>query len=144
MLLSSFLLYVAIDGGKQEGWKQICVAVLMNTFGLLRGTDSALLWELRSSGLLRIIIIQMKMGPIGRPETSAINYHYSLRNNSEERLYHILNGASLKSHIVPSFYFLLIYLTTASLAIKTAQRQVLGRVGESYRRGTSVWELYLS
>jgi hypothetical protein len=26
----------------------------------------------------------LKMGPIGCPETSAINYHYSLRNNPEE------------------------------------------------------------
>jgi len=25
------------------------------------------------------------MGPIGRPETSVRNYHYSLRNNPEER-----------------------------------------------------------
>ena len=28
----------------------------------------------------------LKMGPIGCPETSVRNYHYSLRNNSEERI----------------------------------------------------------
>jgi len=43
MLPSSFLLYVARAGGKQEGWKQIYVTVFMNMSGLLRGTDSALL-----------------------------------------------------------------------------------------------------
>ena len=50
-------------------------------------------WELRSSGLLRSERWQfltdvsgqlhswpLKMGPIGCPETSAINYHYSRRN----------------------------------------------------------------
>jgi len=37
------------------------------------------------------------MGPIGCPETSVRNYHYSLRNNPEERSYHVLGG-SLKSH----------------------------------------------
>ena len=29
----------------------------------------------------------LKMGPIGRPETSARNYHYSLLNNPEERFF---------------------------------------------------------
>jgi hypothetical protein len=33
------------------------------------------------------------MGPIGCPETSVINYHYSLRKNPEERS---LNGFLLK------------------------------------------------
>ena len=27
----------------------------------------------------------LKMGPIGRPETSVRNYHYTLRNNPKER-----------------------------------------------------------
>jgi hypothetical protein len=31
------------------------------------------------------IIASMKMGPIGRPETSLRNYHYLLHNNPEER-----------------------------------------------------------
>ena len=38
------------------------------------------------------------MGPIGCPETSAINRHYSLRNNLEEGSSHPLRGGSLKSH----------------------------------------------
>ena len=37
------------------------------------------------------------MGPIGCPETSIRNYHYSLRNNPEERSYQLLRGGSLKS-----------------------------------------------
>jgi len=35
-------------------------------------------------------VITLKMGPIGCTETSVMNYHYSLRNNSEDgtdRLY---------------------------------------------------------
>ena len=38
-----------------------------------------------------------EMGPIRCPETSVRNYHYSLRNNSEERSSRILRGGSLKS-----------------------------------------------
>ena len=33
------------------------------------------------------------------PETSVRNYHYSLRNNPEERGSHILRGGSLKSRL---------------------------------------------
>jgi hypothetical protein len=40
------------------------------------------------------------MGPIGYPETSAVNYHYSLRNNLEERSSHLLRGGSLKSRML--------------------------------------------
>jgi len=37
------------------------------------------------------------MGPRGCPETSVRNYHYTLRNNPEERSSHLLRGGSLKS-----------------------------------------------
>ena len=40
---------------------------------------------------------KMKMGPIGCSETSVMNYHYSLRNNPEERRSHLRRGGSLKS-----------------------------------------------
>ena len=36
----------------------------------------------------------LKMGPIGCPETSVRNYHHSLRNNPEERSSHLLRGGS--------------------------------------------------
>jgi len=39
------------------------------------------------------------MGPVGCPETSVRNYDYSLRNNPEERISHVLRGGSLKSRI---------------------------------------------
>jgi len=35
------------------------------------------------------------MGPICCPETSVRNYHYSLRNNAEERSSQLLRGGSL-------------------------------------------------
>jgi len=41
-----------------------------------------------------------KMTPIGLPETSVRNYHYSLRNDPEERSSHLLRGGSLKSRMV--------------------------------------------
>ena len=37
------------------------------------------------------------MGPIFSPETSVRNYHYSLRNDPEERSSRLLRGGSLKS-----------------------------------------------
>jgi hypothetical protein len=39
------------------------------------------------------------MVPIGSPETSVGNYHYSLRNNPEERSSHPLRGGNLESRI---------------------------------------------
>ena len=38
------------------------------------------------------------MGQIGCPEMSVRNYHYSLRNNPEDRSSQLLRGGSLKSH----------------------------------------------
>jgi len=46
----------------------------------------------------------MKMEPIGCVETPARNYHYSLRNNPEERSYHRLRRGSLNSCIRLRFY----------------------------------------
>ena len=40
------------------------------------------------------------MGPIICPETSAVNYHYSLRINTEERRSNLLRGGKLKSRLV--------------------------------------------
>jgi hypothetical protein len=39
-------------------------------------------------------------GLIGYPETSVRNYHYSLRNDPEERGFHLLRGGSPKSRIL--------------------------------------------
>jgi len=39
------------------------------------------------------------MEPKSSPEKSVRNYHYTLRNNPEERSSHLLRGGSLKSHI---------------------------------------------
>jgi len=41
--------------------------------------------------------LHLKMWPTGRPETSVRKYHYTLRNNPEERSSHPLRGGSLKS-----------------------------------------------
>ena len=39
------------------------------------------------------------MGPIVYSETSVRNHHYTLRNNPEELIFHLLRGRSLKSRI---------------------------------------------
>jgi len=55
----------------------------------------------------------LNMGQIGCPETSAMKYHSTLRNTSEESRYHLLCGESLKSGI---FVFLFPCLNTCSVA----------------------------
>ena len=45
-----------------------------------------------------------KTGPIGCPETSVRNDHYSLRNDSEERSSHPLRGRSLQSRATEFIY----------------------------------------
>jgi hypothetical protein len=42
----------------------------------------------------------LNMGPMGCSETSVRNYHYSLRNTSEERGSQLSHGRSLKSRIM--------------------------------------------
>jgi len=42
----------------------------------------------------------LRKEPIGCPETSLRNYHYSLRNKTEERSSQFIRGGSLKSRIV--------------------------------------------
>jgi len=39
-------------------------------------------------------------GQMGCPETSVRNYHYSLRNDPEERRSHLLRGGILKSRTI--------------------------------------------
>jgi hypothetical protein len=54
----------------------------------------------------------LKSGPIGCPEMSVRNYHYSLRNNPEECSSHLLlRGGGLKSRVVVFFsvYVLIIF-----------------------------------
>jgi hypothetical protein len=36
------------------------------------------------------------MGPMGFPQTSVRNYHYTLRNIPEERRFHLVRGKSMK------------------------------------------------
>ena len=41
----------------------------------------------------------LNMVPTGCPETSVRNYHYSLRNNPEERSSHLLRGGNVKPRV---------------------------------------------
>jgi hypothetical protein len=49
--------------------------------------------------------LPLKMGPIGCPETSVRNCHYSLQNNPEERSSHPLRGGSLQSCMIWLFKY---------------------------------------
>ena len=46
------------------------------------------------------------MTPICCPETSVINYHYSVRNNAENVSSQLLQGGSLKSHPEITHFYL--------------------------------------
>jgi len=70
--------------------------------------------------------LPFKMGPIGCPETSVINYHYSLCNSPEEHRFRLQRGGSLKSLISvvcsalakivrSNFHILVIKITTGQL-----------------------------
>jgi len=48
----------------------------------------------------------LKMGPIGCPETSVRNYHYSLRNNTEERSSFPLRNGSFKSRLLGGYFLI--------------------------------------
>jgi len=59
------------------------------------------------------------MGPIGCPETSVRNSHYSLRNNPEEDGSQLLCGGSLKSRIPKTYQFCYYYSTKKSFSQNT-------------------------
>ena len=56
----------------------------------------------QSSGVKNPKREPLKMGPIGRPETSVSNHHYSLCKSPEERSSHLIRGGILKSRMEPS------------------------------------------
>jgi hypothetical protein len=74
-------------------------------------------WEICSSGLLPSYYYYyyyycprpLKMGPLGCPETSVINDHYSLRNNPEERSSQPLRSGRLKSQFLHAGYCWLLF-----------------------------------
>jgi len=58
-----------------------------------------------ASKKLSLLAATLRIEPISCPETSVINYHYSLRNNTEERSSQLLGGGSLKLRIEKKLYF---------------------------------------
>jgi hypothetical protein len=48
-------------------------------------------------------ILTLEDGTVNCPETSVRNYHYTLRNNLEERSSYLHRGGSLKSHKITVF-----------------------------------------
>jgi hypothetical protein len=71
----------------------MCFGVIYHVYWYIF-VRSALLWVITQ----RIVVIPFwRSGPMGCTETSVRNCHYSLRNDSEERISHLLRGGSLKS-----------------------------------------------
>ena len=63
---------------------------------------TALLWAIMQRAA-RSGSCPLKMRPIVCPDTSVMNYHYTMRNSPEERGFHLLRGRSLISRIVRLF-----------------------------------------
>jgi hypothetical protein len=87
---------------QRHGGVQVHIAVTLspNKLSNFKGQEFRIYWPLN-------------MGPVGCPETSAMNYHSTLCNTSRERRSHILCGESLKSVIL---VFLFPFLNTCSVA----------------------------
>jgi hypothetical protein len=100
-----------IDSEFHNAYSITCTHALVRT---------ALFWVIMQNHAL-------KMGPIGWPETSVRNYHYSLCNNPEERSSNLLRGGRLKS----SYWWLKIGLLLLFCII------VLPRTGE---QKTDTWK----
>jgi hypothetical protein len=67
--------------------------------------------------------LTMRIGPIGCPETSVSNYHYSLYNSPEERSSHLLRDGGLKSGM--TFIVSLLYnVVTVTGKVCTEYRKV--------------------
>lgn len=61
----------------------------------------------------------LKMVPIGRPETSVINYQYWLLNDPEERSCHLFRGGSLKSRVLIWYLIVSVGLAWSWLCLAT-------------------------
>ena len=55
--------------------------------------------------ILTLRAATLRMEPIGCPETSVKNHHYSLRNKPEESSSELLRGGNLKSRIEKILFF---------------------------------------
>ena len=69
------------------------------------------------------------MGPIGCPEMSVRSYHYSLRNNTEERISHYMN--SLKRNLL--VYYVFFFLPNATTQV--IEGKIKGQIEVTRRRG---------
>jgi hypothetical protein len=67
---------------------------------------------LNLAALVSSRFLTLEDGPIGCPETSVRNCHYSLRYSPEERGWHLLRGGRLKSHVPCGFYSRLLAVVT--------------------------------
>ena len=82
-----------------------------NTWQLWVTTQRVVVWEQPIGPILSVKnpkavgFLTLRMGPTDCSETSVRNYHYSLRNNPEERSSLLLRGGSLQqAQTIPFIY----------------------------------------
>jgi hypothetical protein len=88
----------------------------VSVFSLFSSSDSCLTPLRCLSTLLLFLSCSTFPGPIGCREMSVRNYHYTLRNNPEERRSHLLRGGSLKSHLLCHVPEALLFTVTTARA----------------------------
>jgi hypothetical protein len=76
-------------------------------------------------GVITQRVVVIPYGRLSRPEMSVQNYHYSLRNNPEERRFHLLRSGSLKSRI---FVYLFVCLSVCPILNDTINNSRLYKV----------------
>jgi len=89
-----FLKYRALENCALLGYNASNSGNFLQT---LRDNLSVPSWGLKNQKKFLLDSWNLKMGPIGCPETSVRNHHYSLRNKSDERSSLLLRGGNLKT-----------------------------------------------
>jgi hypothetical protein len=77
----------------------MCIVENCVLLGYYAASSGNFLPTFRDKLLVPSSVSTLRMGPIGCPENSVRNYHYSLRNNPEKRSSQLLRGGSLNSRI---------------------------------------------
>jgi len=79
---------------------------------------NALFWAIAQRVVVKNSDSCPNLGPMGCPETSVRNYHYSLRDSQEESSSHLLRGVSLKSLSFQGELLLVFTLTNTEVNCK--------------------------
>jgi hypothetical protein len=102
-----------------------------------------MVWRQKSAHLKGLKIMALEDRPRGCPETSVRNYHYTLRNNPEERSSHILRGWSLMSCSFNNFHISLHLVRTDWWQLSLCFTLLIRRTPIFFIRYIMYWTLLL-